>query len=149
MTFNVFITQPEMEEQGESVFREDGWLPTTFILKAHHSFFFFLSDSCLGCCCWWLTSPGPARFSDNNEAGMAGSVPSLARSEWECKCWRDWNVGFPFLNSLAPGDRQAGNECGRLSQFLGTTAPAPGSPIWGETLNRAPVLSGRQSTEGY
>lgn len=62
-----------MEEQGESVFREDGWLPTTFILKAHHSFF---SDSCLGC--WWLTSPGPARFSDNNEAGMAGSVPSPA-----------------------------------------------------------------------
>lgn len=39
MTFNVFITQPEMEEQGKSVFREDGWLPTTFILKAHHLFF--------------------------------------------------------------------------------------------------------------
>lgn len=38
MTFNVFITQPEMEEQGKSVFREDGWLPTIFILKAHHLF---------------------------------------------------------------------------------------------------------------
>lgn len=27
-----------MEEQGKSVFREDGWLPTTFILKARRLF---------------------------------------------------------------------------------------------------------------
>lgn len=71
MTFNVFITQPEMEEQGKSVFREDGWLPTTFILKAHHLFSPRSSA-------WGLAVHPLSASPTTRKQGWQGNAPSLA-----------------------------------------------------------------------
>ena len=66
MTFNVFITQPEMEEQGKSVFREDGWLPTTFVLKAHG-----------------LSSRSPQLREAHVPLGLLASLPPDREQEWQ------------------------------------------------------------------
>lgn len=63
-----------------------------------------------------------------------GDVPSLAAQSGNpnvARAGRIQMVLLPLSQQPLPmgTDRQAGNECGRLSQALGTTAPAPGPPI--------------------
>lgn len=68
-----------MEEQGKSVFREDGWLPTIFILKAHQLFSDGFRIRGL------ILRPAPASLTVSSGAGGAEhSGPSCA--EWESKC---------------------------------------------------------------
>lgn len=107
MTFNVFITEPEMEEQGESVFREDGWLPTTFILKEHHLYF--------------LT----AEVVSGSRTPLSAHFPADCEQKWQ-RMFRAWllrtgtqlssamegfwmALGSAFTGATACGDRQAGN----------------------------------------
>ena len=87
-----------MEEQGESVFREDGWLPTTFILKEHHLYF--------------LT----AEVVSGSRTPLSTRFPADCEQEWQ-RMFGAWllmegfwmDLGSAFAGAVACGDRQAGN----------------------------------------
>ena len=107
MTFNVFITEPEIEEQGESVFREEGWLPTTFILKEHRLYFLM------------------AEVVSGSRTPLSAHFPADCEQKWQ-RTFRVWllrtgtqlssamegfwmALGSAFTGAIACGDRQAGN----------------------------------------
>lgn len=131
MTFNVFITQPEMEEQGESVFREDGWLPTTFALKTHHLFLRLRDRWAVGfppACslpCW-----GEAKCQEDvHSLAARGGNPTLLAVD-RGKADSAW---FPFLRSRCMRGQAGRKRVGMpVSQAHQTTDSA-----WGARVHKA------------
>lgn len=115
-----------MEEQGKSVFREDGWLPTTFVLKAHHHFSWLLG-------CWAAgqrVSLQPGHFIVGVKQEYQEDAHRLlgvgAQPRWLLVGVKQMVLASPFSGAVACGDRQEGNDLGCLCPRPIKPQPQPG-----------------------
>lgn len=139
-----------MEEQGESVFREDGWLPTTFILKEHH-LYFLTADVVSG-----SRTPLSSRFlADCEQKWQITFRAWLLRTGTQLLSSMEgfWMaLGSAFAEAIACGERQAGNVWslpevpGILSHSIRLGWPNPVSPGQSETLKGARMVLGGSLT---